>query len=69
MLVLSRKPGEQLKIGNNITLTVLEIHGRTVKLGISAPRDVPVLRAELQRLLEIAKEPANHEPAPATVAV
>jgi carbon storage regulator CsrA len=48
MLVLSRKPGQKLQIGDNITITVLEVHGRVMRLGIEAPNDVRVLRAELQ---------------------
>ena len=48
MLVLSRKPGQKLQIGDNITVTVLEVHGHVLRLGIEAPRDVRVLRAELQ---------------------
>ena len=48
MLVLSRKPGQKLQIGENVTITVLEVHGHVLRLGIEAPRDVRVLRAELQ---------------------
>ena len=48
MLVLSRKPGQKLQIGDNITITVLEVHGHVLRLGIEAPREVRVLRAELQ---------------------
>ena len=47
MLVLSRKPGEQIRIGNNITLTVVSIKGNQVRLGIQAPDDVRILRQEL----------------------
>jgi carbon storage regulator len=47
MLVLSRKPGEKLVIGEGITVTVLEIVGRRVRLGVEAPDDVRVLRGEL----------------------
>ena len=47
MLVLSRKPGEKLVIDNNITVTILEIIGNRVKVGIEAPGDVRVLRGEL----------------------
>jgi carbon storage regulator len=49
MLVLSRKPGEALKISDHITITVLETRGRVVKIGIEAPSDVRVLRGELAR--------------------
>jgi carbon storage regulator CsrA len=49
MLVISRKPGEVLKIGDNITVTVLGVRGNVLRLGIEAPRDVRVLRGELPR--------------------
>ena len=47
MLVLSRRPSEQLHIGTDIIVEVLEISSTQVRLGISAPREVPVLREEL----------------------
>jgi carbon storage regulator len=47
MLVLSRKPGEKIHIGAGITVTVTEVKGNKVRLGIEAPRDVPIVRAEL----------------------
>ena len=47
MLALSRKKGEALIINNNIEITVLEIKGDQVKLGISAPKEVPVHRKEV----------------------
>ena len=46
MLALSRKKNEALVINNNIEITVLEIKGEQVKLGISAPKEVPVYRKE-----------------------
>lgn len=47
MLALSRKKGEALVINNNIEVTVLEIKGDQVKLGISAPKEVPIYRKEV----------------------
>lgn len=47
MLALSRKKNEALLINNNIEITILEIKGEQVKLGISAPKDVPVYRKEV----------------------
>lgn len=47
MLALSRKQGESIVIGNNIEITVLEAKGDQVKLGISAPKSVPVYRKEI----------------------
>ena len=47
MLALSRKKNEALVINNNIEITILEIKGEQVKLGITAPREVPVYRKEV----------------------
>ena len=49
MLVLSRKEGEQLVIGDNIVLTVNRINGNRVSIGIEAPRDIRIVRGELNR--------------------
>ncbi len=47
MLVLSRKSDEQIIIGGNITVTVLEIRGGKVRLGFDAPKEIPIHRAEI----------------------
>ena len=47
MLVLSRKPGEKICLGSDIVVTVLEIKGRQVRIGIDAPDRVNIVRAEL----------------------
>jgi carbon storage regulator CsrA len=47
MLVLTRKYQEKIRIGDNITITVLRTKGKAVRLGIEAPSDVPVIRGEL----------------------
>ena len=49
MLVLSRKLGERIVIGSNIELQVVEIRGHRVRLGLIAPLDVPIHRAEVPR--------------------
>jgi carbon storage regulator len=46
MLVLSRKVGEKIQIGDNITVTVVRVQGATIRLGIEAPSDVPISRPE-----------------------
>lgn len=48
MLVLTRKIGERIRIGGDVVLTVLEVAGQRVRLGIEAPDAVPIVRAELQ---------------------
>lgn len=47
MLVLSRKHGEKIHIGNDITITVVQIRGNKVRIGIDAPDDVVIVRSEL----------------------
>ena len=47
MLVLSRKLGEKIFIGENICITVVDIDRGKIRLGIEAPRDVPIFRQEL----------------------
>jgi len=47
MLILSRKPGESIVIDGRITVTVIRLEGDIVKLGIAAPREVPVHRQEV----------------------
>lgn len=47
MLVLTRKPKESIFIGDQITVTVIEIKGNAVKLGIEAPKDIKIVREEL----------------------
>lgn len=47
MLVLSRKPNEEILIGENIKITVLKVKGNTVRIGIEAPQSVKVKRGEL----------------------
>lgn len=47
MLVLSRKPGDKVVLGNGITLTVVEVRGKRVRLAFDAPFQVRILRAEI----------------------
>jgi carbon storage regulator len=56
MLVLSRKLGEKIFIGDNICITVVDIDRGKIRLGIEAPRDVPIYR---QELLPLKSPPDN----------
>ena len=47
MLVLTRKKGEAIVIDGGLKITVLEVHGNSTRLGIEAPKEVPVIRSEL----------------------
>ncbi|MDY3554704.1 carbon storage regulator CsrA [Gemmata sp. JC717] len=58
MLVLSRKKNESIVINNDIVITVVEIRGDKVRLGIAAPKDVPVHRQEVYDAIHGAKAPA-----------
>jgi carbon storage regulator len=63
MLVLSRKEGERLVIGDNITLVISKISGNRVTIGIEAPKEVKIVRSELQSedepITTIVKPDAN----------
>jgi carbon storage regulator CsrA len=63
MLVLTRKYQEKIRIGDNITITVLRTKGKAVRLGIEAPSNVPVVRGELT----FEREPAVNDGPAASV--
>jgi len=52
MLVLSRRPGTSIVINNEITVTVIEVKGDKVRIGVEAPGSVPVHRYEVQQEIE-----------------
>lgn len=58
MLALTRKKGESLVINNNVEVTVLEIRGDQIKIGISAPKEVPVYRKEVYLQIQNENEAA-----------
>jgi carbon storage regulator len=47
MLVLTRKLGERIVIGGQITVTIVKVHGHQIQLGIEAPKEIPIKREEL----------------------
>ena len=47
MLVLTRKPGEKIFIGDNVSLTVVEVKGDSVRIAVDAPRDIKIYRGEI----------------------
>ncbi|MWV46609.1 carbon storage regulator CsrA [Paenibacillus sp. HJL G12] len=62
MLVLTRKKGEALVISENIELTILGIEGDTVKIGVSAPRDIEIYRKEIYLSIQESNSEATSEP-------
>jgi carbon storage regulator CsrA len=61
MLVLTRKLQQQIKIGEQITVTILRVKGSTVRVGVQAPRDVRVIRGELPKEQPEAEVAASEE--------
>ena len=59
MLVLTRKIQQQIQIGDNIRITVLQVKGNSVRLGIEAPRDVRVMRCELNAEPQLEAKPVK----------
>lgn len=52
MLILTRKSGEGIRIGDHVTLKIIEIRGNQVRLGVEAPRDMAVHREEIYQLIQ-----------------
>ncbi len=60
MLILTRRIGETLMVGDNVTVTVLGVKGNQVRLGVNAPKDVAVHREEIyNRIQHEEKKPAD----------
>ena len=61
MLILTRRTGETVMIGNEVTLTVLGVKGHMVRIGINAPKSVPVHREEIYERIRREKEQGGDE--------
>ncbi|MCL4104118.1 UNVERIFIED_CONTAM: hypothetical protein GTU68_034980 [Idotea baltica] len=57
MLMLSRRPGEEIQIGDGITVRITQVKGNQVRIGIDAPHDVKIIRSELQDRRRSDREP------------
>ncbi|NQV25118.1 MAG: carbon storage regulator [Rhodopirellula sp.] len=62
MLVLSRKPGERILIGDQVAITIVRIGPNTVRLGIDAPRDMNIVREELCAEKSAEADLVTHRP-------
>lgn len=62
MLILTRRVGETLMVGDDVTVTVLGVKGNQVRIGINAPKDVAVHREEIyQRIRQEQEQGTGHE--------
>ncbi len=64
MLALSRRKGESIVINNDIEITILEVKGDQVKLGVAAPKEVPIYRKEVYTQIQESNKAAMTEASP-----
>ena len=61
MLIVTRRIGERIMIGSDVTVTVLGVKGNQVRLGVDAPKSVPVHREEIFERIKHERDPERHE--------
>jgi carbon storage regulator len=61
MLVLSRKVGEKIFIGDNISVTIVRVAQGIVRIGVDAPADLPIVREEIKERLRVQAEPSSSD--------
>ena len=63
MLIITRRPGEKIRVGNDVCIEVIEVTGSTVRIGIAAPRSIPVYREEIWAAVQAENAAAAQAPA------
>jgi carbon storage regulator len=58
MLIITRRPGERIVLGDDIVVTVMEISGQTARIGIAAPRELPIYREEIWEAVKAENQAA-----------
>lgn len=58
MLIITRRPGERIVLGDDIVVTVMEISGQTARIGIEAPKEMPVYREEIWEAIKAENQAA-----------
>jgi carbon storage regulator len=64
VLIITRKPGEKVMLGDDIVIEVIEVSGSSVRLGIAAPRSLPVYREEIWTAVKAESAAAPADPVP-----
>ena len=63
MLIITRRPGEKIMVGDDIVVEVIEVSGSSVRVGIAAPRSIPVYREEIWAAVQAENAAAAQAPA------
>lgn len=64
MLIITRRPGERVMIGDDVVIAILDVKGSNVRIGIDAPREVAVYREELLEAMKADKAAGVQQPKP-----